>query len=64
MPADRTQYVVNSSASLARKVKPITGTVFCSPEAGFSVISATTKSLNLYMIDSKGKTLHTVSAAH
>lgn len=64
MPADRTQYVVNSSASLARKVKPIAGTVFCSPEAGFSVISATAKSLNLYMIDSKGKTLHTVSAAH
>ena len=32
-------YVVNSAGSLARKVKPIEGTLFCSPEPGFSVCS-------------------------
>lgn len=64
MPPLRTQYVVNSSASLPRKVKPIQGTVFCSPEAGFSVISATADSLKLYMINGKGAVIHTVSVTH
>ena len=38
-------YVVNSSGSLARKVKPIGGTLFCSPEPGFSVCSIDKKEL-------------------
>ncbi len=58
---DPIDYVVNSSASLSRKVKPIDGTVFCSSEPGFSVIAAGEKQLNLYMIDKQGKVLHTVS---
>lgn len=58
---DPIDYVVNSSASLSRKVKPIDGTVFCSSEPGFSVIAAGKKQLNLYMIDKQGKVLHTVS---
>lgn len=55
-----TDYVVNSSASLSRKVQPTDGTVFCSPEAGFSVVSADAKSLTLSMVDGKGRVIHTV----
>lgn len=58
---DKIDYVVNSSASLARKVNPIDGTQFCSSEPGFSVISATSSQLNLYMIDKEGKVLYTVT---
>lgn len=58
---DKIDYVVNSSASLARKVNPIDGTLFCSSEPGFSVISATSSQLNLYMIDKEGKVLYTVT---
>lgn len=54
-------YVVNSSASLSRKVKTIQGTQFCSPEPGFSVCSADKKELNLRMIDKKGNILYTVN---
>lgn len=57
----KVHYVVNSSASLAREVKPVAGTLFCSPEAGFSVVSADDDSLSLYMIDSKGKIIHTIT---
>ena len=53
-------YVVNSSASLSRKVKPMEGTVFCSPEPGLSVIVADKKELCLHMIDKNGKILHSV----
>lgn len=53
-------YIVNSSASLSRKVKPIKGTLYCSPEAGFSVIAANKKELCLHMIDKKGKVLYTI----
>lgn len=54
-------YVTNSSGSLSRKVNPIEGTVFCSPEPGFSIISATPKTLELRMVDKTGKVLHTVT---
>ena len=54
-------YVVNSSGSLARKVKPIGGTLFCSPEPGFSVCSIDKKEFNLRMIDKKGNVLHTIT---
>lgn len=54
-------YVVNSSGSLSRKVEPVPGTVFCSSEPGFSLISADEDTLSLYMLDKKGNVLHTVS---
>ena len=53
-------YVVNSSASLSRKVKPLEETVFCSPEPGFSVIAADKKELSLHMIDKNGNVLHSI----
>lgn len=60
VPDSNIDYVVNSSGSLARKVKPIEGTRFCSPEPGFSVCSADKQELTLRMIDKKGNILYTV----
>lgn len=54
-------YVVNTSGSLCRKVKPVDGTKFCSGETGFSLISADKKELNLHMINKEGKVIYTVS---
>ncbi len=61
MPDSDIDYVVNSSASLARKVQPTTGTQFCSPEAGFSVVSLDKKELNLHMIDKAGNIIYTIN---
>ena len=60
VPDSSIDYVVNSSASLSRKVKPIEGTQFCSPESGFSVIAADKNELCLHMIDKKGNILYSV----
>jgi len=54
-------YIVNSSASLSREVVPAQGTLFSSPEAGFSVIAADGQTLSLHMVDKAGKVLYTVS---
>lgn len=60
-PDDRTDYVVNSAASLSREsVKHVDGTVFASGEAGFSILSCTKVQLRLDMINGKGETIHTV----
>ena len=61
MKGDNIDYVVNSSASLSRKVKPVDGTVFCSPVEGFSVLTADKKQLRLSMIDKDGNVIHTVT---
>ena len=61
MKGDNIDYIVNSSASLARKVKPVDGTVFCSPAEGFSVLTADKKQLRQYMIDKDGNIIHTVT---
>lgn len=54
-------YITNSAGSLSRKVKPIEGTLFCSPEPGFSIISADKNRLELRMIDKKGNILYTIT---
>lgn len=61
MPGDNIQYVVNSSASKGRAVEPIEGTVFCSPEPGFSVIAVSEEQLKLHMINKEGRAIHTVT---
>lgn len=61
VPGSDIDYITNSAGSLARKVSPIEGTRFCSPEPGFSIVSASDKSLELRMIDKKGNVLHTVT---
>lgn len=54
-------YVVNSSASLSRKdVEPVDGTLFCSGEAGFSLITADKRQLALHMMNAKGEVIHSV----
>lgn len=59
-PDSQIDYVVNTSGSLAREVKPIDGTQFCSNATGFSLIPVGKKELCLYMMDKEGKVLHTV----
>lgn len=54
-------YITNSAGSLSRKVKPMEGTLFCSPEPGFSIVSASKQHLELRMIDKKGNVLYTVT---
>lgn len=60
MKGDNIDYVVNSSASLARPVQAIEGTVFCSPEDGFSVFTADKNQLRMSMIDHNGNILHEI----
>ena len=48
-------YVVNSSGSLSRDVEPIEGTVFCSPESGWSLVTVSADSLCLHMLDKKAR---------
>lgn len=57
---DGIDFVVNSAASLARKVTPCEGTLFCSPEPGFSVLSATPDRLCLSMVDKTGSVIHRI----
>ena len=54
-------YIVNSSAARARNVDKTKRTVYCSPEPGFSVITASKKRLSVHMIDKNGNILHTAS---
>ncbi len=60
-PDSKIDYVVNTSGSLSRKVKPVDGTKFCSGETGFSLLSADKQELNLHMINKEGKVIYTVS---
>ena len=53
-------YVVNTSGSLSREVKPTDGTVFCSDATGFSLITVDKREIDLYMIDKDGNVIHTV----
>lgn len=52
---------VNSAAALSRKVQPTDGTKWCSPSTGFTVISASKKSLSLHAVDKDGKVLYTLT---
>lgn len=61
MPGSDIDYVVNSSASLSRKVKPTEGTIFCSGLSGYSLITADKNVLSLHMIDKNGKVIHSIT---
>ena len=54
-------YIVNTSGSLSREVEPIEGTVFCSPESGWSLVTVSADTLCLHMLDKNGQVLHTVT---
>ena len=60
LPESDIDYVVNSSGSLSREVKPVDGTVFCSDATGYSLITVDKDEIDLYMIDRDGKVIHTV----
>ena len=51
-------YLVNSSGSLSRKVQPIDGTQFCSPEAGFTIFTLNDNDVSFHLINGKGKNLY------
>ena len=57
---DSIDYVVNTSASLARPVKPVDGTVYCSPADGFAVFTVDKKQLRMSMIDKDGNIIHEI----
>ena len=57
---DNIDYVVNTSASLPRPVKPVDGTVYCSPADGFAVFIADKKQLRMSMIDKDGNIIHEI----
>ena len=61
MKGDDIDYVVNSSASLARPVEAVEGTVFCSPAEGFAVFSVDKKQLRMSLINKNGQVLHTIT---
>ncbi len=61
MPGSNIDYITNSAGSLSRTVKPIKGTIFCSGEPGFSIVSVNKQMLELRMIDKRGNILHTVT---
>lgn len=52
------EYLVNSSGSLARKVKEIEGTVFCSSDAGFTLFSVNDNELSFFLINGKGEIIY------
>ncbi len=60
VPDSKLDYVVNSSASLSRKVEPIEGTQFCNSGSGYALVAADKHELCLYMLDKQGNVLHTV----
>ena len=57
---DNIDYVVNTSASLARPVKSIDGTMFCSSADGFAVFTVDKKQLRMSMIDKDGNIIHEI----
>ena len=54
-------YLVNSSGSLARPVKAIEGTQFCSPDEGFTLVNVADNQLTVYLINDKGEIIYQFS---
>lgn len=54
----KVDYLVNSSGSLARSVKPVAGTRFCSDEAGFTVLSMAQDTVSVSLMNGKGKIIY------
>ncbi len=57
---DNIDYIVNSSASLSRNVKPMEGTQFCSSDEGFAILSVGKKSLTLSLINYEGNIIYQI----
>ncbi|MDR2057786.1 MAG: metallophosphoesterase [Dysgonamonadaceae bacterium] len=61
LPSSTVNYVVNSAGSLARPVKAIEGTQFCSGDPGFTLCSVDTSAFRFFFINQKGKTIYRYS---
>lgn len=61
MPDSPIDYIVNSSASLSRKVKETEGTLFCSDKSGFTVCSVEGNAFTVNFMDAKGKVIYSRS---
>ena len=57
-PGSKVQYFVNSSGSLARDVKPIDGTQFCSGDEGFMVLSTADNLMRFFLVNYKGEIIY------
>lgn len=55
------EYFVNSSGSLARDVKKMDGTQFCSSDAGYTLVSMEDSKLSFFMINGDGKIIYNYS---
>ena len=51
-------YVVNSSASNSRPVNPIEGTIFCSPDPGYSVFTVSATQIRFLFINHTGEKIY------
>ena len=54
-------YLVNTSASLSRQVKPVEGTQYCSSEPGFSVFAINAQDMKVYLVNRNGEVLYTIT---
>ena len=54
------QHIRKAGCDTDYVVSPIDGTVFCSGEPGFSLVTVDKHELCLHMIDKNGKVLHTM----
>ncbi len=59
-PGSDIDYLVNTSSSRSRTVKPIEGTLFCDGGTGFSVCSASGRDLRYYMLNKEGQIIYRV----
>lgn len=56
--SSKVNYVVNSAGSLSRPVKTIEGTLFCSPDPGFTICSVNNQAFKFFFINHKGKNIY------
>jgi 3',5'-cyclic AMP phosphodiesterase CpdA len=56
--SSRVHYIVNSSGSLSRPAKAMSGSLFCSGDAGFTICSVDDDSLRFFFINTKGETIY------
>ena len=54
----KVDYLVNSSGSLARPVKAVPGTQFCSSDEGFTLINVADDQLSFHLINDRGEVIY------
>lgn len=57
----KVDYLVNSAGSLARPVKSIPGTQFCSSDEGFTFVNVADDRLSFYLINDRGEVIYSYS---